>query len=179
MTPRARSVHDSVIALSACTLLIERGAEAVTFAQVAKECGLAPPTLVQRFASRDGMLRAVVEVLHTRVASAFSDAGRTASPLPALRAALVELAPQIGAALQLSRSVDVAHYSLELRKQISYTLAVAVEAGELPRCNVAELARTIQISVTGAVAVALLEGNPAASEVVRAVDAQLTDFIGV
>jgi hypothetical protein len=51
-----------------------------------------------------------------------------------------------------------------------------VEAGELPRCNVAELARTIQISVTGAVGVALLEGNPATSEVVPAVDAQLRDF---
>ena len=55
--------------------------------------------------------------------------------------------------------------------------APAVESGELPHCDVARLARTIQISVIGAVAAARLEGGDVAQEITQALHAQLDTYI--
>ncbi len=74
-------------------------------------------------------------------------------------------------------AVPMSQYALELRKQISLSLAAAMEAGELPRCEVARLARTIQISALGAAAAALLERGDVGAEVVEALDAQLASYI--
>jgi hypothetical protein len=116
----------------------------VTFVEVAQRCGLAPPTLVQRFSTRQGML---------------------------------DLAPVQAAATLTAPTVELRAYSLELRKQISFALAAAIEGGELPRCDVAQLARNIQINFAGAVATALLERRDAALEISTAFDLQLANYI--
>ena len=176
MCPRRKTIEDMTVAQHACRLLLEGGPSAVTFAQVSKASGLAPPTLVQRFVNREGMLVVAVEALRARVVAGFGDA-RQPSVLPGLRAALTALAADLVAAIRLASAVPHAQYALELRKQISYALAEAVEAGELPHCDVAQLARTIQISAMGAAAVALLESGDPALEVGRALDAQLASYI--
>ncbi len=176
MAPRPRSIHNNIIALHAGQLLTERGRDAVTFAQVAERCGLAPPTLVQRFASREGLLAAAAGSLRHRIPAAFMDSGG-APPLAAMRTALQQLAPVIAAAIDLAGSSGLEQFSLELRKQISFGLAAAIEAGELPRCDIAGLARTIQISVTGAVAIARLETGDAEAEVALAFDDQLAAYV--
>jgi AcrR family transcriptional regulator len=176
MAPRARSLDNSIIAHHAGQLLVEAGRDAITFAQVAERCGLAPPTLVQRFASRDGLLAATAISLRNQIPAAFLDA-RQPSPLAMLRSTLQALAPVIAAALELARSAGLEPFSLELRKQISFALAAAIEAGELPRCDVAALARTLQISATGAIAVAALERADAAVAVGEAFDTQLGSYI--
>jgi AcrR family transcriptional regulator len=174
--PRRRSIDDQTIAEHACRLLLGQGPEAVTFAQVSQACGLAPPTLVQRFGTREGVLVAVAAALLARAVAVFGSPPR-GGVLAGLRAALTILAPELAAAVRLSAEVGLAAYALELRKQISYALAAAVDAGELPHCDVAELARTLQISAVGAVTLALLERGDPAGAVGLAVDAQLASYI--
>ncbi len=56
--PRTRTIPDDRIFAAILRLLSEGGDKAVSFGTVSKAVGLAPPTLVQRFGSRDGMVRA-------------------------------------------------------------------------------------------------------------------------
>jgi len=57
---RPRSIPDAVIFDAILALLEARGAEAVSFGIVSAEVGLAPPSLVQRYRDREGMLRAAL-----------------------------------------------------------------------------------------------------------------------
>ena len=57
---RPRSISDDVILDAALSLLKAGGEGAVSFGTVSKACGLAPPTLVQRYGDRSGMLRAAM-----------------------------------------------------------------------------------------------------------------------
>jgi AcrR family transcriptional regulator len=175
MAPRPRSIANTTIIDHACQLLIDGGRDAVTFAQVAQRCGLAAPTLVQRFATRDDMLSAIGHALADQLAAAV--AVRNPSPLAGLEAGLQRAAPLIGAAISLGPHAGAGRFCLELRKQISYGLASAVEEGELPRCDVAQLARSIQIAVTGAVTTARLEGGDPTVETALTLQAQLATYI--
>jgi AcrR family transcriptional regulator len=56
--PRARTIPDDQIFAALRTLLAQGGNKAVSFGTVSAATGLAPPTLVQRYGSRDGMVRA-------------------------------------------------------------------------------------------------------------------------
>jgi AcrR family transcriptional regulator len=178
MSPRTRLVADAQIAEHTAELLIEAGPDAVTFAEVAKRCGLAPPTLVQRFGHKDALIGAAAQALKARLVAVFNDAARIKPPISALIEALQAWAASHLAALRLASFADQATYSLELRKQISYALAAAVEAGELPRCDVAMLARTLQITFTGAVAIAALERADAKPVVAAAIETQLAPYVG-
>lgn len=177
MAPRRRRITDLDIADRACGLLVGGGPEAVTFAEVAKLCGLAAPTLVQRFGTRDAMLAATAAALRARVTAVFMGADATTPRLAVLRDCLNQLAPLQAAATLTAPTVDLSAYSLEVRKQISYALAWALEAGELPRCDVAQLARAIQINFAGAVATALLERRAAEREITTAFDLQFADYV--
>ena len=57
---RPRSVPDDEVFAAILGLLAEGGEGAVSFGTVSKACGLAPPTLVQRYGDRMGMLRAAL-----------------------------------------------------------------------------------------------------------------------
>lgn len=57
---RPRSIPDDVILDRILELLASGGEGAVSFGTVSKACGLAPPTLVQRYGDRAGMLRAAL-----------------------------------------------------------------------------------------------------------------------
>jgi AcrR family transcriptional regulator len=178
MSPRRRTIADLDIAEHAAQLLLEAGPGAVTFSQVAERCQLAPPTLVQRFGRKESLIEAAAVALRGRVAMAFMEAAREHRPLRGMIAALQSLASTHAAILRLASTSDRAAYSVGLRKQISFTLAMAVEASELPRCDVASLARTLQINFSGAVATALMEGSDAEAEVAAAIETQLADYIG-
>ena len=161
---------DSHIAQLAGELLAEGGAAALSFAEVSKRCGLAPPTLVQRFGTRDRMLAAGVAFLRGRLQSVFADSSSLVN-------ALQTLAAEQRALSQVWLVPETAAYSLELRKQISFCLTRMVEAGELPRCDVAQLARTLQITFAGAVATAVLEGLDDKREIAAAISAQLDGYV--
>jgi AcrR family transcriptional regulator len=56
--PRIKIIPDSAVFNAVHRLLAENGEKSVSFATVGKATGLAAPTLVQRFGSRDGMVKA-------------------------------------------------------------------------------------------------------------------------
>ena len=56
--PRPRTIPDDTVFAALHALMAAGGDKAVSFAAVGAATGLAPPTLVQRYGSRDGMLRA-------------------------------------------------------------------------------------------------------------------------
>jgi AcrR family transcriptional regulator len=56
--PRTKIIPDSTVFAAVRQMLGADGDRAVSFASVAAATGLAAPTLVQRFGSRDGMVRA-------------------------------------------------------------------------------------------------------------------------
>lgn len=56
--PRTRIIPDAQVFAVIQRLLVQSGDKAVSFGSVGKATGLAPPTLVQRYGSRDGMVRA-------------------------------------------------------------------------------------------------------------------------
>jgi AcrR family transcriptional regulator len=58
--PRQKIIPDTEVFATTRRLLAEQGDKAVGFASVARATGLAAPTLVQRYGSRDGMLRAAL-----------------------------------------------------------------------------------------------------------------------
>ncbi len=56
--PRKKLIPDETVFATIRAMLHESGDKAVSFAKVAKATGLAAPTLVQRFGTRDGMVKA-------------------------------------------------------------------------------------------------------------------------
>lgn len=75
--PRTRTVPDATVFAAIQRLLQSGGDKAVSFGAVGKATGLAPPTLVQRYGSLDGMKRAARlaawEELEHRTAAAIAD----------------------------------------------------------------------------------------------------------
>jgi AcrR family transcriptional regulator len=57
---RTKLIPDTDIFRLLRTLLAQGGDKAVAFSSVGRACGLAPATLVQRFGTRDGMVRAAL-----------------------------------------------------------------------------------------------------------------------
>ncbi|MGQ0814358.1 MAG: TetR/AcrR family transcriptional regulator, partial [Gemmatimonadota bacterium] len=157
MCARPRRFADQHIIEAAIRVVGERGAEHMRLADVAAVSGLAPATLVQRFGSREALLDAIATAHVAGVGAAFS--GSTGSPLANLRRSLADIAAARHAAFFIPRPAGAAVYSLELRKHIAFSLASAIERGELPHCDVASLARRVQISYYGLTAAALLEGG--------------------
>lgn len=87
--PRPRTVPDARVFAEILALLAQGGDKAVSFASVAAATGLAPPTLVQRYGSRDAMVRAARsatwDAIETRTAAAI-DATADKGPQGLLKA---------------------------------------------------------------------------------------------
>lgn len=85
---RTRTIPDADIFLAIRQLLAAGGEKSVAFASVARATGLAAPTLVQRYGSRDDMLRAALmsawDDLDATTAQAEADAPVTAKGALAL-----------------------------------------------------------------------------------------------
>ena len=163
---RPRTIDDAALLAATSRAIGRVGVPKLTLAEVGREAGLAPATLVQRFGSKRGLLLAVAERAIDDVREPFARARRRqGSPLTALRAALVdlagtfedpgELANHLGF-LQLDLS-DPEFHALGLRwfnaaaHQVATLLDDAVEAGELNRSvDTRRLARTVLALYNGA-----------------------------
>ena len=157
MSPRTRRITNAQLLATAARVVNERGAEHTRLSDIAAVSGLAPATLLQRFGSLEGLLDAISGVFLQQVRDAFELPG--ASPLAALEVSLARIARERQLVFLITRPVGAAAYSLELRKHIAFSLAGAVEAGELVHCDVALLARRVQIGFYGMAVAALLEGR--------------------
>src|SRR5262245_57885087 len=142
MSPRRKRMPDAHLVEAARRVVAERGVTQTRLADVAAATGFAAATLVQRFGSRDGLLRAVADAHVAAIVDAF--ATPAASHLDRATAALQRLKQEDHVTFLLAHPDSAPSYSLELRKQIAFALAAAVEAGELPPCEIAAQARRIQ-----------------------------------
>ena len=87
--PRTRTIPDDRVFSAILGLLDEGGEKAVSFGTVASATGLSAPTLVQRYGSRDGMVRAARlsawDALDARTAKAIAETADK-GPMGLLRA---------------------------------------------------------------------------------------------
>ncbi|WP_224284184.1 TetR/AcrR family transcriptional regulator [Streptomyces sp. LS1784] len=166
MAGRPRAVDDAAILQAAVEVMGREGPAKLTLTLVAREVGLVPGTLVQRFQSKRGLLLALAE--HTaRNTDALYERVRAAhdSPLKALEA----LADEVWGAMTTPETFahhlaflcvdlgDPQFRDLALHSQQAQTRAVtalldhAVDAGELrPGTDTTALAATVQATAAGA-----------------------------
>jgi AcrR family transcriptional regulator len=158
MTPRPRTVEDADILAAAYRVMSKVGPTRLTLAEIAREAGLAPATLVQRFGSKRGLLLALSAGATDDVDACFTAVrAQHASPLEALIAAATvmtqftrtpeEMANHL-AYLQIDVSdPDFHRHILEhSRRTLAGYRALlddAVAAGELAPCDTAGLARAV------------------------------------
>lgn len=158
MTPRPRTVEDGDILMAAIRAISRVGPGRLTLADVAKEVGLSPATLVQRFGSKRGLLLALAESSVGTVDACF-EAARAANPtaLAALLSAATEMTRYTRTPEEMSNSLaflqmdlsdpDFHRYALENSRLslLGYEqlLDEAVASGELLPCDTARLARAI------------------------------------
>ncbi|WP_234362317.1 TetR/AcrR family transcriptional regulator [Streptomyces sp. IMTB 1903] len=163
---RPRGVEDAVILQAAARVMGRVGPSGLTLAAVAREVGLVPGTLVQRFGSKHGLLLALAD-RSAQEAGELAVRARTAHP--SALGALAALASQTLAGMDTPESfahhlaflctdlTDPQLYERALavhrsqRRAIESLLAEAAQAGELRAgTDVAALAGTVQAITVGA-----------------------------
>jgi AcrR family transcriptional regulator len=137
--PRTRLIPDVHVFAVIHRLLDEGGDRAVSFASVATATGLAPPTLVQRYGSRDGMLRAARQSNWDRLEAATSAAiaaTEAKGPLGLLKAlGTVDAANLVGDA----RDPDLALRAAAWRASVEAALSQRLGTGQKGRESAALL----------------------------------------
>src|SRR5215469_3267174 len=159
MSPRPRETSDEEIVAAAARAMQRYGPGQLTLAHVAKEAGVVPATLIQRFGTKRGLLLAVARTAPASVPQQFAAA--RAKYKSALKT-LVELYVACSAFASTPesmanglaylqndlsdpefRAVTLAQFKA-LQAETRKLLDEAVAARELMKCDTAELARLIQ-----------------------------------
>jgi AcrR family transcriptional regulator len=159
MSPRPRETSDEQILAATARVMQRLGPSEITLADVAKEAGVVPATLIQRFHTKRALLLATVKTGPAGVSAQFAAArAKYASPLKALLELFVECTgfastPEFMANglayLQIDltdpefRAITLAQFKT-IREETRKLLDSALAAGELVPCDTAELARLIQ-----------------------------------
>jgi AcrR family transcriptional regulator len=164
VTPRPRTVTDDEILAATARAMSKVPPTRFTLAEVAREVGLAPATLVQRFGSKRGLLLALSSQLAASMDACF-DVVRAAhaSPLEALLSAATEMARFSTTPEELANSLAYLQIDLsdeEFHKHILVgsravqrgyraLLDDAVAAGELKPSDTEALARAVEAMAGG------------------------------
>jgi AcrR family transcriptional regulator len=164
MSPRPRQTSDQQILAATARVMQRRSPAQLTLADVAKEAGVVPATIIQRFGTKRGLLLALAKTAPQDVSSQFAAArARYRSPMNALVELLVECtgfaatpeAMANGLAyLQIDltdpefRALTLGQF-VAIRDEIRKLLDEAVAARELISCNTSGLARLIQSAYNG------------------------------
>jgi AcrR family transcriptional regulator len=163
MSPRPRGASDADL-LAATHRVVSRLGPNLTLGDVAKEAGVSPATLLQRFGSKRGLLLAFAAAGSSDVGAEF-DAIRAqhGSPLAALHALARCIAAMADTPETLSNSLAflqmdlfdpefhrhaLAH-SRGMRAGIKALLDDAVDAGELRQTDTDKLSRAVQAMMGG------------------------------
>lgn len=159
MTPRPRETSDAELLAALARVMRRRSPVDLTLADVAKEAGVVPATLIQRFGTKRELLLANCKAWTADVAGQFARArAKYGSPLKTLIELLVESSgfaatpesmANFLAYLQIDLSDPEFHAVLLVqfattRGETKRLLDDAVAARELRRCNTAALARLVQ-----------------------------------
>jgi AcrR family transcriptional regulator len=159
MSPRPRETSDEEILGATARVMQRLGPSEITLADVAKEAGVVPATLIQRFGTKRALLLATVKTGPVGMAAQFAAAAaRYPSPLKALLELYVEgtgfaSTPESMANglayLQIDltdpefRAITLAQFKT-IREETRKLLDAAFAVGELIPCDTAELARLVQ-----------------------------------
>jgi AcrR family transcriptional regulator len=159
MSPRPRETSDADILAATARVMERLGPAEITLAAVAKEAGVVPATLIQRFGTKRALLLATVKTAPGSVPAQFAAARvRYASPLKALIELFVDCTGFAStpesvanglAYLQIDltdpefHAITLAQFKA-IRDETRKLLDAAVAARELIPCDTAELARLIQ-----------------------------------
>jgi len=159
VSPRPRLKLDPEILPGAARAIERLGPARLTLADVAKEVGLAPATLVQRFGSKRGLLLAVARQGASGVREEFARIrARHRSPLRALAGVAVCMAQMAKTPEALANGLaflemDLADpefhrlalaHARQFRTELRALLDDAVRARELRKCPAAKLANAVQ-----------------------------------
>jgi AcrR family transcriptional regulator len=192
MSPRPRETSDEEILGATARVMQRRSPTQLTLADVAKEAGVVPATLIQRFGTKRSLLLAMCRTAPGSVPQQFTAAlARYESPLTALielYADCTSFAPTPeamanGLAWLQNDLADPDFHSITLaqfraiRNETRKVLNEAVAAAELKRCDTAKLARLVQHTNGGAMlAWAVYRQGSVASWVRRELEALLLPY---
>jgi AcrR family transcriptional regulator len=192
MSPRPRETSDEEILAATSRVMQRRSPTQLTLADVAKEAGVVPATLIQRFGTKRGLLLAMCRTAPGSVPRQFAAARtRHESPLQALIELYAEgtaFAPTPeamanGLAWLQNDLTDPDFHAITLtqfrviRDETRKLLEAAVAAHELKRCDTAQIARLIQHTHGGAMlAWAVYRQGSVASWVRRELEALLLPY---
>jgi AcrR family transcriptional regulator len=159
MSPRPRETSDAEILAAAARVMQRRSPVDLTLADVAKEAGVVPATIIQRFGTKRELLLANCKGWTADVAGQFAGArAKYGSPLKTL----IELSVECSgfAATPESMANHLAYLQIDLtdpefhailltqyvttRDETRKLLEDAVTARELKPCDTADLARLVQ-----------------------------------
>jgi AcrR family transcriptional regulator len=156
--PRPRTVPDADVLAAATRAITRVGPGKLTLADIGREAGLSPATLVQRFGSKRGLLLALAELAAGSVDECFARArAENPSPLAALLSAATEMSRYTRSPEEMAN--HLAYLQIDLSDPDFYRLLLensrrslagyralldeAVAAGELLPCDTAALARVV------------------------------------
>ncbi len=193
MSPRPRSVTDGDLLMAAAQAVQRVGPSRLTLADVAKEAGVSPATLLQRFGSKRGLLLALASQGPPAVVEETARLRRAhASPLAALLAFAdcmagmaptpEELANHLAFLVMDLTDPDFHRHALAqaeaFQAELQEIVADAIRAGELVKCDAAPLARLMQETLHGALVTwAIYRRGPAQQWVRREMDALLAPYL--
>jgi AcrR family transcriptional regulator len=159
MSPRPRQTSDEAILMATMCVMQRRSPMDLTLADVAKEAGVVPATLIQRFGTKRGLLLAACRTAPGGVPEQFAAArAKPGSPLKTLIELYVKCSgfastPEAMANglayLQIDlidpefRAITLAQFTA-IRGETKKLLDDAAAADELKPCNTTDLARLIQ-----------------------------------
>lgn len=161
---RHKRTPDADVVMATIRVIQRLGPSRLTLSEVAREAGLSPATLLQRFGSKRGLLLAVAEQGAGAAPECFARL-RAAhkSPLAALFAALEEMACLCESPEALAN--NLAFLEIDLTDPDFHRLALqnsrlmlagyrallndAIAAGEIAKCNTARMARALSAMAGG------------------------------
>jgi AcrR family transcriptional regulator len=161
---RPRITPDAAVLEAASRVVSRFGPSRFTLSDVAKEAGLAPATLIQRFGSKRGLLLALARMAAEGAEACFAKVrAANRSPLKALFASFAEMARMAETPEVLANSLAFLQIDLTDPDFRRWTLMSsratlagfralledAIRAGELHRCDTEGLARLIQAATHG------------------------------
>lgn len=194
MSPSRLKITDEGVFAAVQRAMSRRGPHELTLADIAREAGVTPGRLVQRFGSKQALLRALSDRFAGSASAMFAQL-RAAHrpPLATLRAyaiCMADLAPTPEsllrnlAYLQRDLADDVLRRHLldnarATRREIESLLDAAIERGELRRnVDVATLARIVETVIGGSLlSWATYRDGKAADWIVRELDAVLAPWL--
>jgi AcrR family transcriptional regulator len=192
MTPRPRETSDAEILAALARVMQHRSPVHLTLADVAKEAGVHPATLIQRFGTKRELLLAHCKAWTADVVGQFARArAKYGSPLKTLLEFFAECSSF--AATPESMANFLAHLQIDLTDPEFYALLLtqfvtmraetkklldnAVAVRELRPCDTAELARLVQQVNYGAMLDwAVYRKGPLAAWIHRSLEALLAPY---